>query len=97
MLPYQNPQLLPAERAEDLLCRLTLDEKLSQLTMANPAIPRLGIPAYHWWSEALHGVARNGKATMFPQSIALAASFSPESAMEMGRIIREEAWIKFQH
>ena len=96
-MPYQNPELSPAERAADLLTRLTVDEKIAQLNMANPAIPRLGIPAYHWWNEALHGVARNGRATMFPQAIAIAASFSPEAAFQMGEIIRKEAWIKFQH
>ena len=97
MFPYQNPALSAAERAADLISRLTAEEKLSQLNMANPAIPRLGLPAYHWWNEALHGVARNGKATMFPQAIALAATFTPEFAEKMGCVIRKEAWIKFQH
>ena len=97
MEPYLNPRLSAAERADDLVKRMTVAEKLSQLNMANPAIPRLGIPAYHWWNEALHGVARNGKATMFPQAIALAATFTPDFAEQMGEVIRKEAWIKFQH
>ena len=57
MLPFQNPGLAAKERAEDLLGRLTLDEKLGMLNMNNEAVPRLGIPEYHWWNEALHGVA----------------------------------------
>lgn len=97
MLPFQNPGLAAKERAEDLLARLTLDEKLGMLNMNNEAVPRLGIPEYHWWNEALHGVARNGKAAMFPQAIALAATFTPEYAEKMGKVIREEAWIKYQH
>ena len=97
MLPFQNSELAAKDRAEDLLNRLTLDEKLGMLNMRNKAVPRLGIPEYHWWNEALHGVARNGKATMFPQAIAIAATFTPEYAFRMGKIIREEAWIKYQH
>ncbi|MBR4666141.1 MAG: glycoside hydrolase family 3 C-terminal domain-containing protein, partial [Lentisphaeria bacterium] len=97
MLPFQNPGLAANERAEDLLGRLMLDEKLGMLNMNNEAVPRLGIPEYHWWNEALHGVARNGKAAMFPQAIALAATFTPEYAEKMGEVIREEAWIKYQH
>ncbi len=89
---------LPAElRAEALLGELTLEEKVGMLTMENPAIPRLGISGYHWWNEGLHGVARNGKATMFPQAIAVAATFTPALAYEMGRIIAEEARIKHFH
>ena len=97
MLPFQNPELAAKERAEDLLDRLTLDEKLGMLNMNNEAVPRLGIPEYHWWNEALHGVARNGKATMFPQAIALAATCTPDYVEKMGKVIREEAWIKYQH
>ena len=97
MLPFQNTGLSAKERAEDLLKRLTLDEKLGMLGMKNEAVPRLGVPAYHWWNEALHGVARNGRATMFPQPIALAATFTSEYAFEEGQVIREEAKIKFFH
>ena len=76
MHAYQDKTLSATERADALLKELTDEEKASLLTMDNPAIPRLGIPAYHWWNEALHGVARNGKATMFPQAIAVAATSS---------------------
>ena len=71
--PYKNPELSPSERAWDLLKRMTLEEKVSQMKNGSPAIERLGIPAYDWWNEALHGVARAGKATVFPQAI----GFSP--------------------
>ena len=83
--------------ADELVKRMTLPEKISMLLMDQPGIPRLGIPEYHWWNEALHGVARNGRATMFPQAIALAATFTPELAEEEGRIIAEEAVIKYRH
>ena len=63
------------EKARDLVSRMTAEEKASQLRYDAPAIKRLGIPAYNWWNEALHGVARAGTATVFPQSIALGASF----------------------
>ncbi len=73
--PYLNPSLTPEERAKDLVGRMTLEEKVSQMQDVAPAIPRLGVPAYNWWNEALHGVARNGFATNFPQSIGLAATW----------------------
>ena len=67
-LPYQNPQLSAAQRADDLLGRLTLEEKVSLMMDSSPAIPRLGIPQFQWWNEALHGVGRNGYATVSEQS-----------------------------
>jgi beta-glucosidase len=67
----------PAARAQALLARMTLDEKASQLQSTSPAIARLAIPAYNWWSEGLHGVARAGNATVFPQAIGLAATWNP--------------------
>ena len=73
--PYQNKNLPPEQRAADLLSRLTLEEKASLTMHASPAIPRLGVRQYNWWSEALHGIARNGSATVFPQPIGMAASF----------------------
>ena len=66
------------ERAKELVARMTLEEKCSQLQYRSPAIERLGIPAYNWWNEALHGVARAGCATVFPQAIGMAASFDEE-------------------
>ena len=64
-LPYLNPSLSIDARVADLISRLTLDEKVGQLWYTAPAIERLGIPAYNWWNEALHGVGRNGRATSF--------------------------------
>ena len=72
---YRNPDLPATERAADLVRRMTVAEKIAQTMTDAPAIPRLGVPAYEWWNEALHGVARAGRATVFPQAIALAATF----------------------
>jgi len=73
-LPYMNPSLSPEQRAADLVHRMTLEEKASQLTNESRSIPRLGIPSYNWWSEALHGVASDGT-TEYPEPIGLAATF----------------------
>ena len=75
------------ERAAELVGRMTLEEKASQLRFDAPAIERLGVPAYNWWNEALHGVARAGTATMFPQAIGMAASFDPDMMEEIGAAI----------
>ncbi len=85
----------PALRAAALVARLTLDEKVAQLETAAPAIPRLGIVAYDWWSESLHGVARNGAATVFPQAIGLAATFDEDLLRRVGEAIASEARAKF--
>ncbi len=74
-LPYQDISLTAEQRAEDLLPRLTLEEKVSLMQNTSPAIPRLGIKEYDWWNEALHGVGRAGLATVFPQAIGMGASF----------------------
>ena len=74
-LPYQDSRLPAAQRADDLLGRLTLEEKTQLMMNGSPAIKRLGIPAFEWWSEALHGIGRNGVATVFPQCIGMACSF----------------------
>jgi beta-glucosidase len=78
MLPYQNPELSARERAEDLCSRLTLEEKAKLMLDESPAIPRLGIKKFFWWSEALHGAANMDHVTVFPEPIAMAASFNPE-------------------
>ena len=76
--PYQNPNLSARERAVDLCSRLTLDEKAKLMLDESPAIPRLGIKKFFWWSEALHGAANQGNVTVFPEPIAMASSFNPD-------------------
>lgn len=83
-----------AERARALVARMTLEEKVSQLWHAAPAIPRLDVPAYNWWNEALHGVARAGRATVFPQAIGLAATFDPDLVREIASAIGDEGRAK---
>ena len=82
-------------KAEELVSRMTLEEKASQLKYDAPAIPRLGIPAYNWWNEVLHGVARAGTATVFPQAIGLAAMFDEDMQQEIAEAISEEARAKY--
>jgi beta-glucosidase len=77
-LPYQNPNLSARERATDLCSRLTLEEKAQLMLDESPAIPRLGIKKFFWWSEALHGAANQGNVTVFPEPIAMASSFNPD-------------------
>ena len=77
-LPYQNPNLSALERAKDLCSRLTLEEKAKLMLDESPAIPRLGIKKFFWWSEALHGAANQGNVTVFPEPIAMASSFNPD-------------------
>ncbi len=88
--------LAPTARALALVARMTLEEKIAQMETDAPAIPRLGIPAYDWWSESLHGVARNGVATVFPQAIGLAASFDEDLLGRVARAIGDEARAKFE-
>ena len=78
MLPYQNPELSPRERAEDLLGRLTLEDKATLMLDESDAIPRLGIKKFNWWSEALHGIANMGNVTVYPEPIGMASSFNDE-------------------
>ncbi|MHB1150970.1 MAG: glycoside hydrolase family 3 C-terminal domain-containing protein [Eubacteriales bacterium] len=82
-------------QAHDLVSKMTLAEKISQLRYDAPAIERLGIPAYNWWNECLHGVARSGAATVFPQAIGMAASFDDELMLETGTAISDEARAKY--
>lgn len=94
LLPYQDSSLSPEERAKDLVTRLTLNEKISLMQNSSPAIPRLGIKQYNWWNEALHGVGRAGLATVFPQSIGMAASFDDELLFEVFKAVSDEARAK---
>jgi len=91
---YKDQSLGFEERVDDLVSRMTLEEKVSQMLFASPKIPRLGIPSYNWWNEALHGVARAGTATVFPQAIGLAASFDEDLVFEVADIISTEARAK---
>ena len=94
-LPYQNPRLSAQERAADLCSRLTLEEKAKLMLNSSPAIERLGIPAFEWWSECLHGVARNGYATMFPSCIGMAASFNDELLYDIYSAASDEGRAKY--
>jgi beta-glucosidase len=93
--PYKNASLPVETRVNDLLARLTLEEKISLLGFRSPAIPRLDVPQYNWWNEALHGVARAGEATVFPQAIAMSASFNNELLQEVAGAISTEARAKY--
>lgn len=91
VLPFRNPDLPLEQRIDDLIGRLTLDEKVQLMKHGSPAIPRLGIPVYNWWNEALHGVARTPeKVTSFPQAIAMAATFDDDAMQRMGDITSTE-------
>src|SRR6187399_1971896 len=93
-LPYTNPDLAVDKRAADLVSRLTLEEKVLQMQSTAPAIPRLNVSAYNWWNEALHGVVQ-GRATVFPQAIGLAATWDTELMHRVADIISTEARAKY--
>ncbi|MCJ7627997.1 MAG: hypothetical protein MUO50_06360, partial [Longimicrobiales bacterium] len=93
-LPYLNPDLPLEARVDDLLGRMTLDEKVSQTLYDASAVERLGIPEYNWWNEALHGVARAGLATVFPQAIGLAATWDTDLMFRVATAISDEARAK---
>lgn len=95
LYPFRNPSLPTDERVNDLVSSMTLQEKADQLLYTAPAIPRLGIPAYNWWNEALHGVARSGYATVFPQSITIADSWDEALMFEVANAISDEARAKY--
>ncbi len=92
---YLNPALPVDKRVDDLVSRMTPEEKATQFSSTSPAIPRLEIPAYNWWSEALHGVANQGIATVFPQAIGLAAAFDEPLVHRIATVISTEARAKF--
>jgi beta-glucosidase len=91
---YQNTKLSTQERVENLLSLMTVEEKMAQMRYTSPAIPRLEIPEYNWWNESLHGVARAGYATVFPQSISIAASWDTELIHNVASVISDEARAK---
>jgi beta-glucosidase len=93
--PYLNADLTPEARAADLVSRMTLDEKVLQMQNTAPALDRLNIPAYDWWNEALHGVARAGLATVFPQAIGLAATWDTDLMGRVADVISTEARAKY--
>lgn len=92
---YLESTLTPQERAADLVSRMTLEEKAAQLGHTAPAIPRLGVPEYNWWNEGLHGVARAGVATVFPQAIGMAASWDEPLMQQVGDTISTEFRAKY--
>ncbi len=92
--PYKNPKLPIDQRVNDLVSQMTLEEKILQMQNGSPAIPRLGIPEYEWWNEALHGVARSGVATVFPQAIGMASTFNEKLVFQTADVISTEARAK---
>jgi len=93
--PYENTKLDFETRAADLVSRMTLEEKVGQLTYTAQAVEHLGIPEYNWWNECLHGVARSGKATVFPQAIGMAATFDRNMMFRMADVTSTEARAKY--
>ncbi|MBP7053543.1 MAG: glycoside hydrolase family 3 C-terminal domain-containing protein [Phycisphaerae bacterium] len=95
-MPFMDPGLSIDERVTDLIGRMTLAEKVSQMTYDSSAIERLGVPAYNWWNECLHGVARAGRATVFPQAIGMAATFDEDLILQVSNAISDEARAMYQ-
>ena len=93
--PFNDPKHPVDQRIEDLLGRLTLEEKVGMMMNGSAGVERLGIPDYNWWNEALHGVARAGIATVFPQAIGMAATFDPEEHLRTFTVISDEARAKY--
>ncbi len=93
--PYLNPSLPISLRVNDLVSRMTLEEKVLQMQHTAPAIPRLHVASYDWWNEALHGVARSGYATVFPQAVGMAATWDSDLIHQEGRVISTEARAKY--
>ena len=95
MKNYLNESLSAQERAEALVNEMTIEEAASQLRYDAPAVERLGIPAYNWWNEGIHGLARSGVATMFPQAIGLAAMFDTDLVFKVADITSTESRAKY--
>ncbi|MEM6632857.1 MAG: glycoside hydrolase family 3 N-terminal domain-containing protein, partial [Bacteroidota bacterium] len=93
--PFLNPALSLSERVDDLISHMTVEEKIGQLMYNAPAIERLGVPEYNWWNECLHGIARNGRATVFPQAIGMAASWDVDMMQRIGEVISTEGRAKY--
>jgi len=93
--PFQDTRKTIDERVADLVSRLTLEEKAEQMMNNAPGVTRLGVLPYSWWNESLHGVARTGRATVFPQNIGLAATFDEDLIKRIGVAISDEAWAKY--
>ena len=94
-MPFRNPALSIQQRVDDLVGRMTLEEKVSQLIDRAAAIPRLDVPAYNWWNEGLHGIARSGYATLFPQAIGNAATWDAPLLKRIGTVVSTEARAKY--
>jgi beta-glucosidase len=94
-LPFYDPALPLAERVNDLIARLTLEEKVALMNHPAQGVPRLNIPGYNYWSEALHGVARNGRATVFPQAIGMAATWDKDLILKVATAISDEGRAKY--
>ena len=94
-MPFRNPDLPTEQRVDDLVKRLTLEEKVAQLIDRANGIPRLDIPAYNWWNEGLHGIARSGYATLFPQAIGNAATWDAPLLQQIGTVVSTEARAKY--
>jgi len=92
---YQDTGLPLKQRVELLVSQMTLEEKIGQMVFTAPAIPRLGVPAYNWWNECLHGVARAGYATVFPQSVTIAGSWDKALMLRVATAISDEARAKY--
>jgi beta-glucosidase len=92
--PFRDPKLPVETRVDDLVARMTLEEKISQMMNAAAAIERLGVPEYEWWNEALHGVARSGVATVFPQAIGMAATFDAPLVQQVADVTSTEGRAK---
>ena len=92
--PFNNASVPIEKRVNDLVARLSLEQKIAQLMNQSPGIDSLGIPQYNWWSEGLHGIARSGIATVFPQAIGMAATFDDSLIYEVADVISDEARAK---